>query len=310
MGECWKYFDQKLSTFDHPGPQKLYVNATNLLAHARFESVQAAQIFCASATMQKDIAGRPELAASIFECPRAQRKFTFRLPIILVRLVKPQQVAVHFGVDELVINRERVRIQRSAGCCVELEFLSGMRKSQSRMEIAKEERAHHISSGAHVTFQRRAESLFDALDTIIVDGVVAEPWRFIVNELAEQLSIRRLLRSIPDFSVKILFVLIVHFRLVPITTVDAINIQNSFQLPMGLRFLILLIVHAVNRRAVNVVVDRIPRLLHVELVAFVVERVLRVLAAVIVPALLELRDVEALLLLMVLLQRQANCRRS
>lgn len=138
--------------------------------------------------------------------------------------------------------------------------------------------------------------------------MVAQSRRLIVDELAEQLSIRKLLGPTFDFSEEVPFVLIAHFRLVPIPTVDAINIQNPFQLPMGLRLLILLIVHAIYCRPVNVIIDGIPRLLHVELVALVVEWIFRVLAAIIIPALLQLRDVEALLLLVMLLQRHADRR--
>lgn len=138
--------------------------------------------------------------------------------------------------------------------------------------------------------------------------MIAQSRSFIVNELAQQLPIGELLGPTFHFAEEIPFVLVADFILVPVTIVDAINIQNPFQFPMGLSFLILLIVHAIHGRTVNVVIDWIPRLLHVKLVALVVVLVLRVLASIIIPALLQLRYVKALLLLMVLLQRQAGGR--
>lgn len=77
-----------------------------------------------------------------------------------------------------------------------------------------------------------------------------------------------------------------HFGLLSITTVDAINIQNPFELSVRGCLLVGLIEHAIYRRAVNVIIDWIPRLFHIKFIAFVVVRVLRVLATVIIPALL------------------------
>lgn len=93
--------------------------------------------------------------------------------------------------------------------------------------------SHHVSPGANVAFQRRTEALLDAISAVLFNCMIAQSRRFVVYELTKQLAVGGFVRSILRLSIEILLVLIVDFILVSITTADAINIQDPFQLSMG-----------------------------------------------------------------------------
>lgn len=72
-----------------------------------------------------------------------------------------------------------------------------------------------------------------------------------------------LILSVFRFAVKI----IVDFILVPITAADSVGIQNSFKLFQAF-FFFMLIVNALNCSSINVVIDRVPRLIQIDFVSF------------------------------------------
>jgi hypothetical protein len=96
---------------------------TNLLSDARLKAIQAAQVLRSAASMQEDVAGRAKFAATILERSRAERELALQLPVVLVGLVKLEQIAAHFGVNKFVIHRELVGVESGSCCCVKFQFL-------------------------------------------------------------------------------------------------------------------------------------------------------------------------------------------
>lgn len=96
--------------------------------------------------MKEHIARRSKLTAPSSECPRAERKFILHLLIVVISgdvslilagsaaarfSIEFHRLTAHLGVDELVVEGERVGIECGARCRVKFQFLSQSSSSSS-----------------------------------------------------------------------------------------------------------------------------------------------------------------------------------